>query len=29
MIQVNVKCPHCGKSLMDEDVKIDGHPSVR
>jgi methionyl-tRNA synthetase len=28
MIQVNVKCPHCGKSLMDADVKIDDHPSV-
>ena len=29
MIQVNVKCPHCGQSLMDEEVKIDDHPSVR
>ena len=29
MIQVNVKCPHCGKSLMDEEVKIDDHPSVK
>jgi len=29
MIQVNVKCPHCGKSLMDEERKIDDHPSVK
>jgi len=29
MIQVNVKCPHCGKSLMEEGHKIDGHPSVK
>jgi methionyl-tRNA synthetase len=29
MIQVNVKCPHCGKSFMDDEVKIDGQPSVR
>lgn len=29
MIQVNVKCPHCGKSLMDEDKKIDDRPSVK
>ncbi len=29
MIQVNVKCPHCGKSLMDDDLKIDDHPSVK
>lgn len=29
MIQVNVKCPHCGKSLMDEEKKIDGHASVK
>jgi predicted RNA-binding Zn-ribbon protein involved in translation (DUF1610 family) len=29
MIQVNVKCPHCGKSLMDDEIKIDGHPSVK
>ncbi len=29
MIQVNVKCPHCGKSLMEEKHNIDGHPSVR
>jgi predicted RNA-binding Zn-ribbon protein involved in translation (DUF1610 family) len=29
MIQVNVICPHCGKSLMDEEIKIDDHPSVR
>jgi methionyl-tRNA synthetase len=29
MIQVNVKCPHCGKSLMDDQIKIDDHPSVK
>jgi hypothetical protein len=29
MIQVTVKCPHCGKSLMDDEIKIDGHPSVK
>ena len=29
MIQVNVKCPRCGKSLMDEKRKIDGNPSVK
>jgi methionyl-tRNA synthetase len=29
MIQVNVKCPLCGKSLMEEGHKIDGHPSVK
>jgi methionyl-tRNA synthetase len=29
MIEVNVKCPHCGKSLMDEEIKIDDHPSVK
>ncbi|HEX7401796.1 MAG TPA: class I tRNA ligase family protein [candidate division Zixibacteria bacterium] len=29
MIQVNVKCPHCGKSLMEEAHKIDGYPSVK
>ena len=29
MIQVNVKCPHCGESLMDEERKIDDHPSVK
>jgi NADH-quinone oxidoreductase subunit E len=28
-IQVNVKCPQCGKSLMDHEYKIDGHPSVK
>lgn len=29
MIQVNVKCPKCDKSLMDEEHKIDEHPSVK
>jgi len=29
VIQVKVKCPHCGKSLMEEKTKIDEHPSVR
>ena len=29
MIQVNVKCPLCGKSLMDEEIKIDDLPSVK
>jgi predicted RNA-binding Zn-ribbon protein involved in translation (DUF1610 family) len=29
MIEVNVKCPHCGKSLMDDEVKIDDRPSVK
>ncbi|MGB2697437.1 MAG: class I tRNA ligase family protein [Candidatus Zixiibacteriota bacterium] len=29
MIQVNVKCPKCGKSLMDEKHKINEHPSVK
>lgn len=29
MIQVHVKCPHCNKSLMDDEVKIDSHPSVK
>ncbi|MEW6685733.1 MAG: hypothetical protein AB1393_05950 [Candidatus Edwardsbacteria bacterium] len=29
MIQVTVECPHCRKSLMDEKVKIDGHPSIK
>ncbi|PIP13787.1 MAG: hypothetical protein COT45_04095 [bacterium (Candidatus Stahlbacteria) CG08_land_8_20_14_0_20_40_26] len=28
MIQLNIKCPHCGKSLMDEEHTIDDHPSV-
>ena len=29
MIQLNVKCPHCKHSLLEETYKIDGHPSVR
>lgn len=29
MITVRVKCPGCGKSLMDEDLQIDSYPSIR
>lgn len=29
MIQLNVRCPHCKHSLLDEKYKIDEHPSVR
>lgn len=28
-IVVNVKCPYCRKSLMDEGKKIDGYSSIR
>jgi len=28
MIQLNVKCPHCKHSLLDETNKIDEHPSA-
>jgi len=28
MVTVNVKCPHCGKSLMDKKKIIDGKPSI-
>ena len=28
MIELDVKCPYCGKSLMDEEHKIDNHPGV-
>lgn len=28
MIEVSIKCPSCGESLMDEDRQIDGHPSI-
>lgn len=28
MIQLDVKCPHCEKSLMDEELKIDNYPSI-
>ena len=28
MIKLEVKCPHCKKSLMDEEHKIDNNPSV-
>ncbi len=29
MIHLNVKCPHCEKSLMDEQLKIDNYPSIK
>ena len=29
MIPVKVKCPYCGKSLMDKETLIDKHPSVK
>ena len=29
MIQVKVKCPYCGQSLMTDEKKIDNHPSVK
>lgn len=29
MIQVHVKCPCCGKSLMDDGHKIDGHSGIK
>ena len=28
-IVVNVKCPYCKRSFMDEETQIDGYPSVR
>lgn len=28
MIQLNMQCVHCGKSLMDESNKIDNYPSI-
>ena len=28
MIEVSVNCPHCGKSFMDQDHKVDNHPGV-
>ena len=28
MVRVRVKCPHCGKSLMDEEHKLNGNPCV-
>ena len=28
MIRLNVKCPHCKHSLLDEKNKIDGYPTV-
>lgn len=28
MIKVSVKCPHCGKSLMDKTRLIDGSPAI-
>ena len=29
MIQLNVECPHCKHSLLDETHKIDGRPATR
>lgn len=29
MIQLRLECPHCGKSLMDSENKIDGYPSIK
>lgn len=29
MIQLDVKCPHCGKTLMSKELKIDNNPSVK
>jgi len=29
MIQVNVKCPYCKRSLMDDEHMIDGKPSIK
>lgn len=29
MIQVSVKCPKCGKSLMERGHKLDGKPSIK
>lgn len=28
-ISLNVKCPHCGESLMDEKQLVDNKPSIR
>jgi len=28
-ISVNVKCPHCGKSLMDAEHKVDNEPGIK
>lgn len=28
MLQVNVRCPYCKKSLMYEEKEIDGYPSI-
>jgi len=28
-ISLHVKCPHCRKSLMDEEVKLHDHPSIK
>ncbi len=29
LITLSLKCPHCGKSLMDDDQLVDGAPSIR
>jgi len=28
MVEVRIRCPKCGESLMDEEAPIDGHPSI-
>ncbi|OQX78098.1 MAG: hypothetical protein B6D61_06165 [Bacteroidetes bacterium 4484_249] len=28
-VSLNVKCPHCGKSLMDEEIKLQEKPSIK
>lgn len=28
-ISLHVKCPHCRKSLMDDEVKLHDHPSIK
>ncbi len=28
-LQVNIRCPYCKQSLMDEERQIDGYPSVK
>ncbi|MDD2773472.1 MAG: class I tRNA ligase family protein [Elusimicrobiales bacterium] len=29
MLQLSVKCPHCGKTLMDAGRKMDGRPAIK
>ena len=28
-VSLNVKCPHCGKSLMDDEIKLQEKPSIK